>query len=195
MAAVVSIALELLVGALALGVLAVSTVLFVEVLAAILGRSSPEAERGERRSVAALIPAHNESLLIASTIRSLAPQLLEHDRLVVVADNCTDDTAAIAAAEGAEVVVRTDAERRGKGYALDAGVNFLRVAPPDVVLIVDADCLLSADAVDRLARMVVARGKPAQALNLMQATADAAPSMRLAEFAWLVKNKVRPQGL
>jgi cellulose synthase/poly-beta-1,6-N-acetylglucosamine synthase-like glycosyltransferase len=183
------------VGAFALAVLLVSTVLFVEIVAAILRPGSPEMERGERGSVAVLIPAHNESLLIASTIRSIVPQLIEHDRLLVVADNCSDDTADIAAAEGVEIVVRTDEEHRGKGYALDAGVNHLRPAPPDVVLIVDADCRVSAGTVDRLVRAAGATGKPIQALYLMQAAADASAPMRIAEFAWLVKNRVRPEGL
>jgi glycosyltransferase involved in cell wall biosynthesis len=195
MAAAITVALELLVGAFTLAVLIVSTVLFVEVVAAILGPESPELQPGERGSVAVLMPAHDESLLIASAIRSIVPQLLEHDRLLVVADNCTDDTADIAAAEGAEVVVRTDAERRGKGYALDAGINHLRAVPPSVVLIVDADCYVSDGAVDRLVRAAGATDSPVQALYLMQAGADAPAPMRIAEFAWLVKNKVRPEGL
>jgi glycosyltransferase involved in cell wall biosynthesis len=195
MAPVITVALDLLVGAFALAVLLVSTVLFVEVVAAILGSDPPEMGRGERVSVAVLIPAHDESLLIASTIRCIVPQLMEYDRLVVVADNCSDDTADIAAAEGAEVIVRTDKDRRGKGYALDAGVDHLRSAPPSVVLIVDADCHVSEGTVDRLARAVGAAGRPVQALYLMQAAADAPAPMRLAEFAWLLKNKVRPEGL
>jgi cellulose synthase/poly-beta-1,6-N-acetylglucosamine synthase-like glycosyltransferase len=193
--AAVTIALDLLVGTFALAALLVSTVLFVEVVAAIFWPESPEMERGERGPVAVLIPAHNESLLIASTIRSIVSQLVKHDRLLVVADNCTDETAEIAAAEGAEVVVRTDAEHRGKGYALDAGVNHLRSAPPSVVLIVDADCHVSDGTVDRLARATDVTGKPAQALYLMQAGADAPAPMRIAQFAWLVKNRVRPEGL
>jgi cellulose synthase/poly-beta-1,6-N-acetylglucosamine synthase-like glycosyltransferase len=192
---VITIALDLLVGTFALTVLLVSAVLFVEVLAAVLGPHAPEVERGERGSIAVLIPAHNESLLIASTIRSIAPQLTERDRLLVVADNCTDNTAEIAATEGAEVLVRTDAERRGKGYALDAGVNHLRSSPPSVILIVDADCHVFEGTVDRVVRATGASGRPVQALYLMQASADAPAPLRLAEFAWLVKNQVRPVGL
>jgi cellulose synthase/poly-beta-1,6-N-acetylglucosamine synthase-like glycosyltransferase len=195
MAAVVTIALDLLVSVVALAVLLVSAVLFVEVMAAILRRDSREVEQGGRGSVAVLMPAHNESLLIASTIRSIVPQLLERDRLLVVADNCSDDTAAIAAAEGAEVVVRTDPEHRGKGYALAAGVDHFRAAPPDVVLIVDADIQVSDGTVERLVRACGASGRPVQALYLMRAAPDAPAPMRLAEFAWLVKNQVRPEGL
>ena len=51
------------------------------------------------------------------------------DRLLVVADNCSDDTAAVARAAGAEVTERSDVERRGKGYALDHGVRHLAADP------------------------------------------------------------------
>jgi cellulose synthase/poly-beta-1,6-N-acetylglucosamine synthase-like glycosyltransferase len=67
--------------------------------------------------------------------------------------------------------------------------------PPSVVLIVDADCRVSDGTVDRLVRASSATNRPAQALYLMQAAPDAAPPMRIAAFAWLVKNKVRPEGL
>ena len=91
-------------------------------------------------------------------------QLEPGDRLLVVADNCTDHTAAVARAAGAEVLERRDAERRGKGYALAAGVDTLRAGPPDVVVIVDADCRPAAGAIDRLVRtppsLPTGRSKP-----------------------------------
>jgi cellulose synthase/poly-beta-1,6-N-acetylglucosamine synthase-like glycosyltransferase len=195
MTASLSTALEILVGAFTVAVLLACTVLAVEVAAALLGRRRVEAHPGKRGSVAVLIPAHDESKLIASTIRSIVPQLGADDGLLVVADNCSDDTAEIAAAEGAEVIARTDAVHRGKGYALDAGVRHLASAPPSVVLIVDADCNVSEGTVDRLVRASCATQRPAQALYLMHSPAGAPAPMRIAQFAWLVKNRVRPQGL
>ena len=115
--------------------------------------------------------------------------------MVVIADNCSDNTAAIAATEGAEVVVRTDLARRGKGYALDFGVRYLESKPPDVILIVDADCHVSPGTVDHLVRLCCKTNRPVQAIYLMQAGPEARLNMRIAEFAWLVKNKVRPEGL
>ena len=41
--------------------------------------------------------------------------------LLVVAGNCTDDTAVVAAASGAEVIDRNDPEKKGKAYALASG--------------------------------------------------------------------------
>jgi cellulose synthase/poly-beta-1,6-N-acetylglucosamine synthase-like glycosyltransferase len=186
---------EFLLGAIALLVLLCTAVLFVEITAAITRRDTARPEEGERRPIAVLMPAHNESPVIAAAIQSVLRQLAVDDRLVVIADNCSDNTAAIAAAEGAEVVVRTDVARRGKGYALDFGVRHLESKPPDVILIVDADCHVSPGAVDHLVRLCCRTNRPVQAIYLMQAGPEARLNMRIAEFAWLVKNKVRPLGL
>jgi poly-beta-1,6-N-acetyl-D-glucosamine synthase len=51
-----------------------------------------------------LIPAHDEAAGIADTLVALGRQTRRPDRVVVIADNCSDDTAAIARACGAEVV-------------------------------------------------------------------------------------------
>lgn len=91
-----------------------------------------------------VVPAHNESAGITETVRSLLgvdypKELFE---VVVVADNCSDDTAACAAAAGATVMVRNDSERRGKGYALDH--VFSATSPEvDAVVVIDADTLIS----------------------------------------------------
>ncbi len=103
----------------------------------------PESRAPSRR-FRFVVPAHNESAGIAETVRSLLAvdyprELFE---VVVVADNCTDDTAARATASGATVSVRNDLERRGKGYALD---HVFSSTPPEVdaVVVIDADTLVS----------------------------------------------------
>src|ERR1700756_5765133 len=63
--------------------------------------------------LAVVIPAHNESLVIRKTIDSIRSHFPSGGRLLVVADNCTDGTAEVALAAGAEVTVRTDADRKG----------------------------------------------------------------------------------
>ena len=149
---------------------------------------------GRRPAVAVLVPAHNESGGIVATISSLLPQLRKGDRLIVVADNCSDNTAEIALKAGAEVHVRTDSSRRGKGYALDFGVRVLAASPPEVVIIIDADCIASTDTVDRLARLSLQMERPIQSLSLMRAVENSGPMKKIAEFAWVVKNLVRPLG-
>jgi cellulose synthase/poly-beta-1,6-N-acetylglucosamine synthase-like glycosyltransferase len=173
-----------------------AAVLFVEVAAAILPgeeRSTPPAN-GSRR-VAVLIPAHDEETTIARTLKSIVPQLGPADRLLVVADNCSDQTEEIARKEGAEAVRRVNAELRGKGYALDHGVRHLEKDPPDVVIIVDADCVVDSGSVAILAAMAQTSAGPVQAVDLMRAPEGAGLRVRIAEFAWLIKNKVRPLGL
>ena len=149
-----------------------------------------------RPSVAVLVPAHDEASGIAAALATGTPQLRAGDRLLVVADNCTDATAAVAASCGAEVVERHDVERRGKGYALDHGVRYLARAPtpPAVVLVVDADCAVAPGSVDALVHACLRHDAPAQALYLMQAPPGAALRLRIAEFAWAVRNEVRPRG-
>jgi cellulose synthase/poly-beta-1,6-N-acetylglucosamine synthase-like glycosyltransferase len=171
------------------------TVLFAEVLLAVTHRDSAAPPVGERPRIAVLIPAHNEASMIAGTLRSIVPQLAESDRLIVVADNCTDETAAIAAAEGAETIERRDPVHRGKGYALDFGIRHLEADAPDVVVVIDADCSATTGSIDRLAFVCTATARPVQALYLMFAPSGAGVMTRIGEFAWTVKNKVRPLGL
>ena len=73
-------------------------VLLLQVLSAIfLPKSKHTLQLNSTRpSVSILIPAHNESLVIAKTIQTILPQLTTQDQLLVVADNCTDDTATVA---------------------------------------------------------------------------------------------------
>ena len=147
----------------------------------------------ERMRTAVLVPAHNEAAGIAVTLRALSAQLTSCDRLVVVADNCSDRTAQVALDEGAEVLVRTDAKLRGKGYALDFGVRHLASDPPQILMVVDADCIAHPGTIDALAAECAAFHQPAQALNLMQAGGTSL-GPRMAEFAWRVRNQVRPLG-
>jgi cellulose synthase/poly-beta-1,6-N-acetylglucosamine synthase-like glycosyltransferase len=187
--------LRFLLDAASISVLLPGFVLFTEIILAVRRRPGANPVRGERHPIAVLMPAHDESAMIAFALRSIRPQLSAADRLLVVADNCSDDTAAIAAAEGAEVIERCDTVHRGKGYALDFGVRHLELNPPDIVMIVDADCEVSPGSVDLLTRLCSKSERPVQAAYLMHAGQDAGLKMRMAEFAWVVKNRVRPEGL
>lgn len=145
--------------------------------------------------VAVLVPAYDEEDGIGATVAGIATQLGAADRLIVVADNCTDGTAERAQAAGAEAIVRTDLQRRGKGYALDFGVRHLESDPPDIVMIIDADCRLGPGTIDALAAGVQQHRGAAQAFNNVILPPDADARHRVAGFAWIVKNEVRPAGL
>jgi cellulose synthase/poly-beta-1,6-N-acetylglucosamine synthase-like glycosyltransferase len=191
---------SLLTLALTLGalLLAVPTAVFcVEILASSFTPRASRAAVGRLTGgrIAALVPAHNEGVGLLPTLSDLKEQLRASDRLIVVADNCTDDTAKIAAASGAEVVVRNDPTKIGKGYALDWGLRMLEADPPDVVVMVDADCRLAPRAIQLLAAASEQSNRPAQALYLMSSPVGAAINQQVATFAWRVKNWVRPLGL
>ena len=156
---------------------------------------SPRIPLGRRGTTAVLIPAHNEELGISQTLIMLRPQLIASDRVVVVADNCTDKTARLAWDEGSEVVERFNSTQRGKGFALEAGVRYLSTNPPDVVVVLDADCELDTGSIDALARAVTTSGRPCQARNLLRLPKNAGPEASVSTFAFLVKNWVRPRAL
>ena len=177
---------------------ALVTVFFLEIVVATLlsRRQRPRGSiNGARQHVAVLVPAHNESSGILPTLANVQNQLVPGDRLLVVADNCSDDTAILARAGGAEVIERIDPTKRGKGYALDWGVRHLSSDPPAMIIIVDADCKLSDGAINSLALTCARTGRPVQALYLMTAPINSQISHQVAEFAWRVKNWLRPLGL
>ncbi len=146
--------------------------------------------------ITVLMPAHNEEGGIAASLQSALSQMRPHDQLLVVADNCSDNTAALARAAGADVIERSDPNLRGKGYALDFGVQHLRQNPPSVVLILDADCLLEAGALALLRNHCLRLRRPVQACYLMSFPGGANDfGSRLAQFAFVVKNRVRPLGM
>jgi cellulose synthase/poly-beta-1,6-N-acetylglucosamine synthase-like glycosyltransferase len=90
--------------------------------------------------VVVLVPAHNEQACIAGTLRSLAEQTRRPDRVVVVADNCTDATATIAQECGAEVFT-TVGNSHKKAGALNQALESLlpTLGRDDAVLVMDAD--------------------------------------------------------
>ena len=179
--------------AIAVLLLTPSLVILIQVVSAWMPVKYINNSLAEDKLIAVLIPAHNESSGIIATLNSIQTQLRPQDRMLVVADNCTDDTAEVAEGNGAEVISRYDSKNRGKGYALDFGLRHLSQNPPAVVVIIDADCVLEANALNQLAAKALHRVRPVQALYLMYSKSADLKS-KIAEFAWCVKNLVRPLG-
>ena len=188
--------LDFILIALAIACAVPSAVFFWECLLGVLYRAkSQPAAPGPRPRTAILVPAHNESAGITPTLQGLRDQLGQTDVLLVVADNCDDDTAALAAASGARVVERRDPSRRGKGYALVFGLEQLAADPPDVVVIVDADCQVSEGGIERIARLAQTSDRPVQADYVLIPNAQPSARSVISALAFLVKNRVRPRGL
>lgn len=197
-----------------LGVLLLCGFLFIECVAALfpvvadpvaqkeisqpLINQTVNGEKGETR-VTVMVPAHNEENAIAHTLEQLNLQLnstaAHHQEVVVVADNCNDRTAEVAKTYGAKVIERFDQSHQGKGYALDYGIQYLSANPPDVLVIVDADCQVEHQTIPLLTQTVLATGKPAQANYLMQKPDPSTPKDGISAFAFKVKNLVRSRGL
>lgn len=143
-----------------------------------------------------LIPAHNEQDVIAATLQSIKTQVRPQDEIIVVADNCNDSTVNISKKYGATVLARFDHERKGKGYALAYGMEYIEKQNFDAVIIIDADCILAENSRDALVSETLEKQVPIQALYLMRRSGgDHGVGKKIAEFAWLIKNKIRPEGL
>lgn len=172
-------------------------VLLIEVLVACLGQGGmkmpPASWVNARRAI--LMPAHNEAAVIQATLSTLTSQLKSTDRLLVVADNCTDATAEMARQAGATVLERNNDQQRGKGYALDFGLRHLSADAPDIVVMVDADCQVKPGAIDAIANLALATNRPVQATYLLEQNPNPAPKEMVSTFAFKVKNLVRPLGL
>jgi 1,2-diacylglycerol 3-beta-glucosyltransferase len=158
-------------------------------LAAARPRSAPApVARGGEPRVAVLVPAHDEGAGVRATVTSLLALDWSADGLdvVVIADNCSDDTAAHATAAGARVLERADPDRPGKGRALAWALQRLGDGDPrpDAVVVVDADCT----ATPNLLRAFAARwrdGARAVQSRYLVANADASAltAARAAAFA------------
>ncbi|MDE2302707.1 MAG: glycosyltransferase family 2 protein [Sphingomonadales bacterium] len=149
---------------------------------------------GPPPSIALLVPAHDEAPTLGAAHAMLAGLVAAGVRVVVVADNCRDETAAVAAAAGCEVVVRNDPLRRGKGHALAAGRDYLSADPPGIVVFLDADCTIDAGSLARLAARAAACDRVAQAANLLTPDPLAPPAIQISNFAFAVKNLLRQRG-
>ena len=116
---------------------------FFYIPAAMLPRKRKKTPPSGRR-YAVLISARNEEQVIGNLIASLRSQTYDQSLLeiFVVADNCTDGTARVAAAAGARVFERFDLSRIGKGYALQYLLDRIDRSLFDGFFVFDADNVL-----------------------------------------------------
>ncbi|HEY4215075.1 MAG TPA: glycosyltransferase family 2 protein [Steroidobacteraceae bacterium] len=122
--------------------------LYLLLLTCLSGRGATPGRATRTPFFDVIVPAHNEASGIRDTVSNLR-QLdwpAERFRVVVIADNCSDETARVAREAGALVIERQDAVLRGKGYALDHIFKWSRAdGKADAVVVVDADSKASAN--------------------------------------------------
>ena len=123
-----------------------------------------------------IIPAHNESTSISLTIISCIGLSYPQDKyqIVVIADNCEDETADVARRSGVRVLERHDTLHKGKGHALSFAFDILLKEDFDAFLVLDADCILDENALAVL-NASLAQGYPAVQLNNTVVNPDASP--------------------
>ncbi len=142
--------------------------------------------------LAVVVPAHNEEGSIAACVQSL----FESDPdvpVVVVADNCTDDTRRKAAEAGARVLVRTNDKERGKGHALDHAFSILLDEGADALAVVDADTEASKNFLPVM-RAWLDSGADAVQCRYGVLNSEDSLRTRLMNVALLAFNVLRPRG-
>jgi len=165
--------------------------------AALLPRKLRRASVRPCRRMAVVVPAHDEREGIARCVRSLRacdpPGCVVE--LVVVADNCSDDTAAVAEKAGARVLVRKDPANRGKGFALQYAFDhlFAEHADLDAVIVVDADTDVEPTFLAAFARRFAEGADALQCRYLVRDPGDS-QRKRLMNVAFMAFNVVRPKG-
>jgi len=144
-----------------------------------------------------VVPAHNEASGLPATLATLHALAwpAEHRRVLVVADNCTDDTAAIARAHGVDVLERHDAERRGKGYALATAFAHLTDEAAgvwDAVVVIDADTDVTPDLLQAAHTRLAAGAEALQAIYLSRP--GTTPLHAVTEVALYASHALRGRG-
>jgi len=155
-------------------------------------RRNPGTENA-RLDLAIIVPAHNEELLVGRSVLSLRASAGPSGKIIVVAHNCVDGTAAKAGNAGAEVLVYNDPEARGKGFALRHGFEHALAAGANAVMVVDADSVVSSNTVSAVGAAFAAGATVVQCRYEMESTTDRS-STQLAALAFRGFNVVRPRG-
>lgn len=138
----------------------------------------PDAERELRLLV--LIPAHNEETVIGACLEAVQADRRPRDRVMVVADCCTDATVEIARSFGASVLERSAGETPGRAQARQAGLDHARALEWDAVVMLDADSIIESGFFNACERALAA-GAPA-----VQARSESSQGRRLAAQLSLV---------
>jgi cellulose synthase/poly-beta-1,6-N-acetylglucosamine synthase-like glycosyltransferase len=152
-------------------------------------------DRVEMPDTVVSISAHNDESLIHKTLESLSVNLPIKCRLVGIAHNCSDDTAKIARLFGAELIEANDNGEGGKPDALKIGLRYLDASPPEVVVIIYADCLIGEDVIRKLATEVKRVNHAVMGAYTFSPPAGSSQMAEMSSLAVLLKSFIRPLGL
>ena len=148
------------------------------------------------RRFAVLVPAHDEAMVIERVLATLRAQTYprEHFDIFVVADNCTDDTAALARAAGAIVYERDEPTLRAKGHALRWLLERIQARTGyDAYVVFDADSSVAPDFLARMDARLAAGALIVQG-HYRTLNDEATPVAALREAALASLHYLRPLG-
>ena len=143
-----------------------------------------------------LVPAHDEAAGIEPTLAALLNQAYRPLEVIVIADNCSDETAAVAAATGVTVWEREDPTAPGKGPALAWALERLwhERTDTEVVIVVDADCDVSGNLCAALIAPIASGEADAAQARYEVANATQAPAAALRAVGFTLKHVIRARG-
>jgi cellulose synthase/poly-beta-1,6-N-acetylglucosamine synthase-like glycosyltransferase len=130
-----------------------------------------------------LIPAHNEEPVIDRCLEAIVADKRARDTVLVVADRCTDATAAIARRFGARVLERGSDEEPGRAAARQAGLEHARAFDWDAVVMLDADSVIAPGFFDACEQALAAGADAVQARSESKRGRTLATEASLAAFA------------
>jgi cellulose synthase/poly-beta-1,6-N-acetylglucosamine synthase-like glycosyltransferase len=131
-------------------------------LASIFYRDAPLGSPAGPRFLV-LVPAHNEELSIGRCLAAIEADRRPGDRVLLVADRCTDRTAEIGRSSGAIVLERGEEDEPGRAAARQAGLEHSRDLEWDAVVMLDADSVIEPGFFAACARPMAAGAAAVQA--------------------------------
>ena len=176
--------------------------LLVELLvltgAALLPSDSEKANVNGKNSavgfrLAVIVPAHNEEALIGRCVCSILASRPQFVEVLVVAHNCSDNTAVEAERAGARVLRLNESSQSGKGCALHHGFLTALAEGFDAVLVIDADSVVSTNLVEA-ARNSFRSGSQAVQCRYEMLAATSNRRGQLMSLAFMGFNVIRPAG-
>lgn len=142
-------------------------------------------------NIAIVIPAHNEEITIAKTLRSCKKLDYPNDiyKVYVIADNCSDRTAEIVKENDEVCYERSDDQKMGKGYALQWAIDRILPEGHDAILILDADCALDQQAL-RIFDGYLQRGSLVMQAKYVATNQDESPISYATAVGNLIENEL-----
>ena len=185
--------------ALAVAMVVFATPLFFDLGLSIVGNllraRGPRTVQRRTIRLAVVVPAHDEEMMIARTVRSLKAADAA-TQIYVVAHNCSDATEEVAAKAGAVVVELKNPKLRGKGAALRHGFAAALEAGANAVLVIDADSVVSSNLIRATRAKLEEGAEVTQCRYELELPADGwgRPMARLRALAFRGMNVLRARG-